>query len=120
MALGQPKVATLSNEIPAIPPLLEALAISGCIVTTDADRLLDAIRAYWSIENECHWVLDVALNEDDCRIHRKNGSENFAILRRIALNLLKGEKSAKLGVANNRLKAAWDDQYLTTVLSTLF
>lgn len=87
---------------------------------TDADRLLEATRAYWSIENECHWVLDVAFNEDGCRIRKNNGSENFAILRRIALNLLKGEKSAKLGVANKRLKAAWDNEYLTTVLSTLF
>lgn len=87
---------------------------------TDAAQLLEAIRTHWSIENECHWVLDVGFNEDACRIRKKNGSENFAILRRIALNLLKGEKSAKLGVANKRLKAAWDTDYLTTVLSTLF
>ena len=87
---------------------------------SDAAQLLNAIRTHWSIENSCHWVLDVAFNEDACRIRKKNGSENFAILRRIALNLLKGEKSAKLGVANKRLKAAWDTDYLTTVLSTLF
>jgi hypothetical protein len=65
-------------------------------------------------------VLDVGFDEDACRIRKQNGSENFAILRRIALNLLKGEKSTKLGVANKRLKAAWDNDYLITLLSTLF
>ena len=60
----------------------------------EADQLLNAIRTHWSIENSCHWVLDVAFDEDRCRIRKENGSQNFAILRRIALNLLKGEKSA--------------------------
>ena len=86
----------------------------------DATQLLAAIRTHWSIENCCHWVLDVAFDEDGCRIRKNNGSQNFAILRRIALNLLKGEKSAKVGVATKRLKAAWDTDYLTTVLATLF
>lgn len=89
-------------------------------LNANATQLLAAIRTHWSIENCCHWVLDVGFNEDACRIRKNNGSENFAILRRIALNLLKGEKSAKLGVANKRLKAAWDNDYLITVLSTLF
>ena len=89
-------------------------------LNANAAQLLGAIRTHWSIENSCHWVLDVGFNEDACRIRKNNGSENFAILRRIALNLLKGEKSAKLGVANKRLKAAWDNDYLITVLSTLF
>ena len=86
----------------------------------DATQLLEAIRTHWSIENACHWVLDVAFDEDGCRIRKNNGSQNFAILRRIALNLLKGESSAKVGVATKRLKAAWDTDYLTTVLATLF
>ena len=86
----------------------------------DADQLLNAIRTHWSIENCCHWVLDVAFDEDGCRIRKNNGSQNFAILRRIALNLLKGESTAKVGVAAKRLKAAWDTEYLTTVLATLF
>ena len=53
-------------------------------------------------------------------MRKDNSAENFAIVRRIALNLLKAETLAKLGVANKRLKAAWDRQYLTTVLATLF
>lgn len=240
VTLGQLKVAELSNEIPAIPPLLEMLTLSGCIVTTDAmgchpqiaqqivdgdadyllalkanqgqlhedvnllfdgildnqlpdvqtdtaqtidgdhgrietrtaitvsdpvliaplrgsqtfvnlnsvvkvtvqrehngqttvksryyisslpgdaNQLLAAIGTHWAIENCCHWVLDVAFDEDGCRIRKNNGSQNFAIRRRIALNLLKGEPTAKMGVANKRLKAAWDTDYLTTVMATLF
>ena len=89
-------------------------------LSADAAQLLDAIRTHWSIENCCHWVLDVGFKEDAWRIRKKNGSENLAILRRIALNLLKSEKTAKLGVANKRLNAAWDNDYLITVLSTLF
>ena len=86
----------------------------------DADQLLNVIRTHWAIENCCHWVLDVAFDEDGCRIRKNNGSQNFAILRRIALNLLKAEPTAKVGVATKRLKAAWDTDYLTTVLATLF
>ena len=86
----------------------------------DAAQLLEATRHHWRIENSCHWVLDVAFREDASRIRKDNSGENFAIVRRIALNLLKSEKSTKLGVANKRLKAAWDDNYLTTILATLF
>ena len=86
----------------------------------DAPQLLNVIRTHGSIENCCHWVLNVALDEDGCRIRKKNGSQNCAILRRIALNLIKAEPSAKVGVATKRLKAAWDTEYLTTVLATLF
>ena len=86
----------------------------------DAEQLLEATRHHWRIENSCHWVLDVAFREDASRIRKDNSGENFAIVRRIALNLLKAEKSTKLGVANKRLKAAWDNNYLTTILATLF
>ena len=90
-----------------------------CLLPTDAAQLLGATRTHWFIENLCHWVLDVAFNEDVSRIRKNNGSENFAILRCLALNLLKGEKSANLEVATKRLKAAWDTDYLATVLATL-
>jgi predicted transposase YbfD/YdcC len=70
------------------------------------------VRAHWGIENSLHWVLDVAFDEDDCRIRVGEGTQNFAILRRIALNLLKQDKSTKLGIATKRLKAAWDTAYL--------
>lgn len=63
-----------------------------------------------------HWVLDVAFREDDCRIRVGEAAQNFAILRRIALNLLKNEKTTKLGIAGKRLKAGWNADYLAKVL----
>ena len=63
-----------------------------------------------------HWVLDVAFGEDDCCIRCGDAPHNFAILRRIALNLLKGDTKTKLGIANKRLKAGWDVAYLSQLL----
>ncbi len=74
------------------------------------------VRAHWGIENSMHWVLDVAFREDDCRIRCGDAPQNFAILRRIALNLLKGDSNTKLGIANKRLKAGWDVSYLSRLL----
>lgn len=74
------------------------------------------VRAHWGIENSMHWVLDVAFREDDCRIRIGEAAQNFAILRRIALNLLKNDKTTKLGVANKRLKAGWNVDYLGRLL----
>ena len=83
---------------------------------SDAQRLLHAVRAHWGIENKVHWVLDIAFREDDCRIRKGNGAENFAVLRHIALNLLKRETSAKRSLKGKRKKAAWDEAYLLKVL----
>lgn len=78
-----------------------------------------AVRQHWQIENAAHWVLDVAFREDLSRLRRDNGAENFAILRRIALNLLKQDKSSKLGIKNKRLKATWDHNYFLHLLSIM-
>ena len=86
---------------------------------SDAKRLLEAIRAHWGIENGLHWVLDIAFREDESRIRKGNGPQNFAVLRHIALNLLKQEKTAKCGIKAKRLKAAWDEDYLLKVLAGL-
>lgn len=75
-----------------------------------------AVRAHWSIENSCHWVLDMTFSEDDSRIRVRDGAENFAILRRIALNLIKQEKSGKASMNTKRLKAGWNTQYLDVLL----
>lgn len=89
-------------------------------LTTSAAHLLAAKRAHWQIENSLHWVLDIAFREDESRLHKNNGAQNFAILRHIALNALKQETSVKLGLYNKRLKAAWNHNYLLKVLATLF
>jgi hypothetical protein len=61
--------------------------------------------------------LDVTFREDDCRIRKGNGTENFAVLRHIALNLLRRETSAKRSIKGKRMKAALDDKYLLKVLT---
>ena len=76
-----------------------------------------AVRRHWSIENELHWVLDIAFREDDCRIRQGHAAENMAVLRHIALNLLKQEQSQSIGIKNKRLLAGWDDDYRMKVLS---
>lgn len=75
-----------------------------------------AVRDHWGIENSCHWQLDVTFGEDQCRIRKGHGDENFSTLRRTALSLLKQEKSAKCGVKNKRLTAGWDDDYMEKVV----
>ncbi len=69
--------------------------------------MLAAVRSHWGIENELHWSLDATFHEDLSRVRKGVGPQNFAVLRHIALNLLKREKSAKIGLKGNRLKAGW-------------
>ena len=80
-------------------------------------RVEKAIRAHWGIENSLHWVLDVAFSEDDCRIRKQYAPQNFATLRKIALNLLRQDQKAKCGVKARRKMAGWDDDYLLRILA---
>lgn len=84
---------------------------------SNAQQALHTVREHWGIENRVHWVLDVVFREDDSRVRRGNGAQNLAILRRIALNMLKQEKTTKVGVKAKRLKAALDEEYLLKVLT---
>lgn len=83
----------------------------------NAKACAHAVREHWGVENRLHWVLDVAFREDDSRIRSGHSSENMAVLRHIALNLLTCEKSLKRGVKGKRLKAGWDNDYLVKVLT---
>ena len=84
---------------------------------SNAERILHAVRSHWSIENKLHWVLDVALNEDRSRIRKDQAPENFAVLRHMALNLLKQEKTAKGGIHAKQFQAALNEEYLLKVLA---
>ena len=79
--------------------------------------LLSYIRSHWGIENNVHWCLDINFREDDCRIRQGHAAENFSRLNRIALNLLKAEKTNDGGIKTKRLCCGWDHDYLLKVLS---
>jgi predicted transposase YbfD/YdcC len=83
----------------------------------DATALLKWVRGHWSIENQLHWSLDVSFREDDRRIRQGHAAENYSRLCRIALNLLKADKSIKLGIKGKRKTAGWDHDYLLSLIT---
>ncbi len=89
-------------------------------LATSAETMLTTIRTHWHIENRLHWVIDVSFREDDSRLRKDHGAHNFAILRRIAHNLLQQERSRSDSIKTKRARAGWDNDYLLQVLATLF
>jgi len=85
----------------------------------DVDKIADAVRAHWRIENQLHWVLDVAFLEDQSRIRSGYAAENIAAIRKIATNALKLSTSRKGGVKAKRLQAGWDDTFMEEILMAL-
>jgi len=83
---------------------------------TNAASIAQAVRNHWSVENNLHWSLDMSFHEDQSRIRKGHGAENFSRLRRIALNLLKQETTCRRGIKTKRLRAGWDEQYLCQIL----
>lgn len=84
----------------------------------EAAQLARIIRSHWGVENGLHWSLDVSMNEDSRPIRDHNGAQNFALLSRMALTLLRREKTCKKGVPTKRKKAGWDSGYLARVLKS--
>jgi predicted transposase YbfD/YdcC len=92
------------------------------ISSLDADdpkRLERVVRAHWSIENNLHWALDIAFDEDSNRTRKGHSAANLAVIRHIALNLVKAEKTSKVGIKIKRLKAGWDNDYLLRVIGVI-
>jgi predicted transposase YbfD/YdcC len=86
-------------------------------IGSNAEKFGHAIRSHWGIENSLHWVLDVSFREDESRIRKDNAPENVAVLRHIALNMVKKETSLKKSIKSKRLRAGWDNDYLLKVLA---
>lgn len=81
-----------------------------------AESIARAVRGHWGIENSLHWVLDIAFREDESRIRKDHAPANFAVMRHMALNLLRQETSSRRSIKTKRLKAGWDTDYLARIL----
>jgi predicted transposase YbfD/YdcC len=88
----------------------------GSMIPNSGQQMAGWIRNHWSIENGQHWSLDMAFNEDQSRVRKDHGAQNLAVLRRIALGLLRRDRRVKIGVKNKRLKACRNRDYLLGVL----
>ena len=84
----------------------------------NAQKHAISIRNHWGIENQQHWLLDVGFQEDKSKIRNRTAVKNFAILRRLALNLFKQEGS-KIGIKRKRRKAGWNEKYLLEIISKI-
>jgi predicted transposase YbfD/YdcC len=82
----------------------------------DINKFMKAVRSHWNIEINLHWSLDVSFKEDLSRVRIGHAAENLGIIRRVALNLLKQEKTSKVGITARRKRAGWDNKYLLKVL----
>ena len=81
-----------------------------------AERFARAVRGHWSVENQCHWLLDMQMGEDQSRVRAGHAAQNLGTLRRLALNLLKREKTKKRGIKGKQKNAGWDHSYLLKLL----
>jgi predicted transposase YbfD/YdcC len=118
---GLQSVALIETERFVAEPQEEAGPVEGETETerrylissleADGERLLEASREHWQIENGLHWVLDVAFREDHSQVRMENAAENFALLRRLAASTIKQDEQVDAGTQTKRMRAAWDDEY---------
>lgn len=102
----------LDGQPPSIEQRYYLLSLEGGV-----ERFAHPVRSHWGIENQVHWVLDVAFNEDASRIRKDHAPENLALIRHLALNLLRQDTSTKAGIKAKRLKAGWDNHFLSAILA---
>lgn len=109
----------LMGPMPAQTTVMRHYYISSLNKRHSARQMGAYARGHWAVENNLHWQLDVGFNEDQCRLRKGHGAENFSRLCRMALNLLKHETTAKCGIAIKRKMCGWDNSYLLNVLQCL-
>ncbi len=97
---------------------LERRYFISSLPADDAARMLSVIRTHWAVENDLHWSLDVAFREDESRVRQGHAQENLALMRRLALSLLKQDTTTKAGIAARRKKAGWSHDYLLSLLTS--
>jgi predicted transposase YbfD/YdcC len=85
----------------------------------DAEKILEASRRHWQIENGLHWVLDVAFDEDHSQVRTQNAAENLALVRRLVASAVKQDNRVDAGTKNKRKRAGWDDNYREHLLRNL-
>jgi len=102
----------LAAQAPTIEQRYYLVSFEG-----DVKRLAHAVCSHWGIENQVHWVSDVAFQEDAFRVRKDHAPENLALIRQIALNLLRQDTSTHGGIKAKRLKAGWDNRYLSRLLT---
>jgi predicted transposase YbfD/YdcC len=129
---ADPELLTFINEYKAWPGLTSLVKVTSqrqlqgetseetryfiSSLPADAQLLLRCVRAHWQIENNLHWVLDMAFREDESRVRKDHAPQNLAILRLLTLNLLKQDTSPKVGIQAKRKRAGWDHDYLLSLL----
>lgn len=115
---GLKQVAVVQNDRQINGKVTTALRFYIMSRAMSAEDMLEISRNHWAVENNLHWVLDVAFSEDACQIKTGNGAENFSILRRIALNAIKANKG-KRSIKSHRKLAGWNHRHLKMLLCSV-
>ena len=111
-AIGKVKSTRIINNETSTESRYFILSFKAC-----ASEFANCVRSHWRIENSVHWLLDVGFREDKSRIRKDNTPSNMSTIRRVALNMLKQEKTEKVGIENKRKIAGWNVNYLEKVLN---
>lgn len=89
-------------------------------VPANARKMLESVRSHWAIENSLHWVLDMSFNEDQSRIRKKNAPENMAVIKHMALNMIRKIQQKRQSIKALRKAAGWEDNTLHNILKQKF
>ena len=110
VSLGQVVSTVLRGEKETVETRFYLLSFEGVA------RFASTIRGHWQVENQLHWVLDVTFREDDCRVRKDNAPANFSLIRKLALNILRSDKTSSLSIPRKQARASRNIDYLDQLL----